>query len=146
MRGYFGIGIENCKTTSNIGTLWRSAYNLGASFIFTVGKRYRHQCSDTTRADKHIPFYEYDTLEEFTRHVPVGSLVIGVEYPHARAVPIQTMCHPERAVYLLGAEDRGLSQEAIAECDSLIYIPTKQCLNVSVAGSLIMYDRQMKTR
>ena len=29
MRGYFGIGIENGKTVANIGTLWRSAHNLG---------------------------------------------------------------------------------------------------------------------
>ncbi|WP_020474452.1 RNA methyltransferase [Zavarzinella formosa] len=30
MKGYFGIGIENCKTGVNVGTLWRSAHNLAA--------------------------------------------------------------------------------------------------------------------
>jgi tRNA (guanosine-2'-O-)-methyltransferase len=43
MRGYYGIGIENVKTAENVGTLWRSAYILGASFIFTIGKRYKKQ-------------------------------------------------------------------------------------------------------
>lgn len=38
---YFGIGIFNAKTADNVGTLWRSAYQLGASFIFTVGERSR---------------------------------------------------------------------------------------------------------
>jgi len=28
---YFGIGIYQGKTESNVGTLWRSAYQLGAA-------------------------------------------------------------------------------------------------------------------
>ena len=34
---FFGIGIQNGKTPENLGVLWRSAQNLGASFIFTIG-------------------------------------------------------------------------------------------------------------
>ena len=30
---FFGIGIQNGKTPENLGVLWRSAQNLGASFI-----------------------------------------------------------------------------------------------------------------
>ena len=29
--GYFGIGVYNSKSAENVGTLWRSAYMLGAS-------------------------------------------------------------------------------------------------------------------
>ncbi len=36
---YFEIGIFHPKTKENIGTLWRSAYQLGAAGIFTIGKR-----------------------------------------------------------------------------------------------------------
>ncbi|MBP93126.1 MAG: rRNA methyltransferase, partial [Flavobacteriaceae bacterium] len=32
---FFGIGIQNGKTPENLGVLWLSAQNLGASFIFT---------------------------------------------------------------------------------------------------------------
>ena len=38
-KGYFGIGIINPKSKTNVGSLWRSANILGASFIFTIGKR-----------------------------------------------------------------------------------------------------------
>ena len=51
---------------------------------------------------------------------------------------------PERAVYLLGAEDHGLSRKALDKCHHFIMIPGSQLdqsLNVSVAGSIIMYDR-----
>ena len=34
---FFGIGIQNGKTPENLGVLWRTAQNLGASFIFTIG-------------------------------------------------------------------------------------------------------------
>jgi len=40
---FFGIGIQNGKTPENLGVLWRTAQNLGASFIFTIGKRYANQ-------------------------------------------------------------------------------------------------------
>jgi len=143
-RGYFGIGIENSKTKSNIGTLWRSAYSLGASFIFVIGKRYKKQASDTVKADRHIPFYHYDTFDEFYDNMPKNCLLIGVEL-HEKARELSTYIHPERAVYLLGAEDSGLSNQALEKCQSLIQFESKFCLNVSVAGSIVMYDRQTKS-
>ena len=44
---FFGIGIQNGKTPENLGVLWRTAQNLGASFIFTIGNRYASQACDT---------------------------------------------------------------------------------------------------
>ena len=40
-RGYFGVGIYQPKHWENVGTLWRSAYQLGASFLVVVGSRPR---------------------------------------------------------------------------------------------------------
>ena len=36
--GFCAIGIVNAKNPTNNGTLWRSAYQFGAAFTFTVGK------------------------------------------------------------------------------------------------------------
>ena len=58
-RGYFGIGIEYPKREQNIGTLWRSAQTLGASFIFTIDKKYKKQTSDVRHAWADIPLYHY---------------------------------------------------------------------------------------
>ena len=143
MRGYFGIGIENTKTKTNIGTLWRSAYCLGASFIFVIGNRYKKQASDTVKAMKHIPMYHYDTFEQFYNTMPKDCILVGVEM-HDSARNLKDYGHPERAIYLLGAEDIGLSKTAQSKCHSMIQFESKHCLNVSVAGSIIMYDRQTK--
>lgn len=142
-RGYFGIGIENTKTKANIGTLWRSAYGLGAAFIFVIGNRYKKQASDTVKAMRHIPMYHYDTFEQFYENMPKDCLLIGIEL-HSRARELSTYGHPERAIYLLGAEDSGLSKKALEKCHSLIQFKSNYCLNVAVAGSIVMYDRQTK--
>ena len=103
--GYFGIGIYQAKRFENVGVLWRGAYQLGASFIFTIGKRYRRQASDTTATWAHIPLYTYTAFDDFFEALPYGCRLVGVE---AGGTLVAGLRHPERAVYLLGAEDGGL--------------------------------------
>jgi tRNA G18 (ribose-2'-O)-methylase SpoU len=139
-RGYFGIGILNVKTTANIGTLWRSANILGASFIFVIGNRYKRQASDTMQTWRHIPLYHYDNFEEFYKSMPYDCQLIGIEL-NENSIPVSEFKHPERCVYLLGAEDSGLTNEAINKCHKLVQLPGEYCLNVSVAGSIVLFDR-----
>jgi tRNA G18 (ribose-2'-O)-methylase SpoU len=144
VRGYFGIGIENAKTEANIGTLWRSAYCFGASFIFTIGGRYKEQASDTTKAWRHIPLYEYFSLESFIDARPRGSTLVGVEVGNS-LTRLPAYQHPTSALYVLGPEDGSLSIPLMEWCNDLITIDSKYCLNVAVAGSIVMYDRQSKS-
>ena len=140
-RGYFGIGVVHSKTAHNIGTLLRSANVMGAAFVFTVGRRYGTQASDTMRTDRHLPLYHYDSIDDLVAHLPLGCQLIGIELDD-RSVPLHHARHPMQACYLLGAEDSGLSNDDRAKCHRLIEIqgPTR-CLNVAVAGSIVMYDR-----
>lgn len=143
MRGYFGIGIYQSKTVENVGTLWRSAHNFGAKFIFTIGRRYKKQASDTTKAWKSIPLYNYETLEQFYENMPHDCRLFGVEQCE-RSEDLKDFQHPEQAIYLLGAEDHGLTAQIIEKCHGVISIDTPMCLNVAVAGSVLMYDRVSK--
>ncbi len=143
MRGYFGIGIEDTKCEMNVGTLWRSAHAFGAAFIFTIGRRYaKRQATDTTCAWKHVPLYHYDDIDDFQAALPRDSWIIGIEIPGKRS--LSDFHHPERAIYLLGAEDHGLSKKAKDICRSLVQIPSNYCLNVAATGSIVMYDRAAK--
>lgn len=142
-RGYFGIGVLNGKEPANIGTLWRSAGNLGANFIFTVGNRYKHQATDTARTPRHVPLYHYRDVHDFMSHLPAGCRVVGVEMTDD-AVPLQGFQHPERCIYLLGAEDAGIPADVLNWCDSMVQIIGEHCYNVAVAGSIVMYDRAIK--
>ncbi|MDC9721157.1 MAG: RNA methyltransferase [Urechidicola sp.] len=142
-QGFFGIGIQNGKTPENLGVLWRSAQNMGASFIFTIGNRYAKQACDTHKAVGAMPYFHYDTFDDFFNNLPKGAMLVGVELDK-KAEQLETFEHPRRCVYLLGAEDHGLSKTAKEKAHFLVKFKSELSLNVSVAGSIVMYDRQLK--
>lgn len=144
-RGYFAVGIYATKNILNVGTLWRSAANLGAAYVFTIGRRYAHQSSDTIKAWRHLPMFDYATFLDFCAHRPKDCMLIGVEQT-ADATELPAFTHPERAIYLLGAEDNGLPRNIIEHCQRVVQIPSERCMNVAVAGSIVMYDRIAKTK
>ena len=143
--GFFGIGILNNANTFNVGTLWRSAYILGASFIFTVIKKYKPQTSDVTKTWTKIPLYHYTSVDDLKSNLPHSTKLIGVELT-AASIPIEQFQHPLRAVYLLGNERIGLSETILQECEDVVSLPGDFSLNVSVAGSILMYDRVAKIK
>jgi len=144
MRGYFGIGVYKPKTVENIGTLWRSAYQLGASFIFTIGHRYKKQCSDTLKTHRHIPLFQFDDYESFKSSRLYDCRLITIEFTD-KSQHLESFIHPERCVYLLGAEDGGLPTEVLKGTTPL-EIPSvrTQSFNVAMAGTIVMYDRLVK--
>jgi tRNA(Leu) C34 or U34 (ribose-2'-O)-methylase TrmL len=143
VRGYFGIGIYHTKTEINVGTLWRSAHNFGASFIFTIGRRYRQQASDTTKVWKTIPLYHYGSFDELKENIPMEARIIAIEQSET-STSLVSFIHPEQCIYLLGAEDHGLPESILDEVKTVVHINTPMCLNVSTAGSIVMYDRSVK--
>lgn len=143
MRGYFGIGVEHSKSTHNIGTLWRTAYAFDASLLCTIGRRYDRQPSDTVKAMNHVPLQHFLTMDEFWAALPFGCQLVGVELD-PKAKQLRGFRHPERAFYLLGAEDHGLSKAARERCHSLVVLPGRHCLNVAVAGSIVLAHRVMQ--
>lgn len=142
-RGYFGIGAVNMKNNLNYGTLFRSAFNFHADFIFLIGKRFKRQASDTLNTDDHIPLYEYRTPEEFLNNRPHNCPLVSIEIAD-NSISLPKFSHPERAIYLLGPEDGNILPELIEHSNATVNIPTDDCMNVSVAGSIVMYDRILK--
>ena len=88
--------------------------------------------------------FHFATLADLKRQMPYDCLLVGIEM-HLDATPLHVANHPERAVYLLGAEDHGLTSEAIDACQRLIVLPGEHSMNVAVAGSIVMYDRVSKS-
>ncbi len=141
MRGYFGIGVEQISKEYNAGNLVRSAHAFGASFFFTINSDidlHKMRMSDTADSFDHMPYHQFKTLADFT--LPKGCALVGVELTHD-AVDMPSFRHPLRAAYILGPEMGSLSPEIVAQCDYVIKIPMKFCVNVGVAGALVMYDR-----
>lgn len=141
MRGYFEIGIYQGKHTVNLGTLWRSAYQLGAACVFVIGRRYEKQSSDTYKTWRHIPLRNFADFDAFQAARPYDCPLIGVEMGGKALAGFK---HPQRAVYLLGAEDSGLPNRVLRACQDVVSLEAlnQASYNVAVAGSLVMYHRQ----
>ena len=143
MRGYFAIGAEGISKPMNLGALMRTANAFGASFVFSVDAE--HKVRDAYRADtsksfEHVPYYQWDTIDDMA--LPRGCQLVGVELTDD-AVMLPSFRHPAAAAYVLGREKGDLTPEMLARCDHVVKIPTRVCINVSLAGALVMYDRHL---
>ncbi|MEM1087799.1 MAG: RNA methyltransferase [Pseudomonadota bacterium] len=141
MKGYFAIGAEGISKPMNLGALMRTANAFGASFVFSVKAEDRTKIaykSDTSRTFKTVPYYQWESIDDIA--LPRECQMVGVELTET-AVELPEFKHPRMAAYVLGPERGNLSEAMQARCDHIIKIPTKFCINVSLAGALVMYDR-----
>ena len=74
--------------------------------------------------------------------LPHGCRLVGIEF-RDDASDLPSFTHPGQAAYVLGAELSSLSPALVERCDFLVKIPTKFCVNVAIAGALVMYDRMI---
>lgn len=140
MRGYFAIGAERISKPTNLGNLLRSSHAFGAKFFFTIGAHpkafeARH---DTSKAHSHLPVYHWATVSEMV--LPLRCKLVGVELIEG-ATDLPAFRHPLHVAYVLGPELGMLSDELLSRCDHVIKIPAAFCINVAVAGAIVMYDR-----
>lgn len=143
MRGYYGVGVEGISKPMNVGAIMRTAHAFGASFVFTIGAVYAKReggRADTSDAPEHLPLHEYDALEDF--RLPRGCELVGIELIEESA-DLPSFRHPRQAAYVLGPERGSLSPALVERCDHVVKIPTRFCVNVSVAAAIVMYDRAL---
>ncbi|WP_300377543.1 RNA methyltransferase [Henriciella sp.] len=141
MRGYFAIGAEGISKPMNLGALMRTANAFGSSFVFSVGAADRVKLAykaDTSKTFESVPYYQWETIGDMA--FPKGCQLVGIELTED-AVELPEFRHPKAAAYVLGRERGDLTPDMLARCDHVVKIPTRFCINVSLAGALVMYDR-----
>jgi tRNA G18 (ribose-2'-O)-methylase SpoU len=139
-RGYFAIGAQRISKALNLGNLMRSAHGFGASFTFTVGATYQalEARADTSKGTTHLPHYNWAAIEDMA--LPDQCRLVGIELVDD-AIDLPSFRHPLRVAYVLGPEKGSLSEDMLARCDYVVKIPTRFCVNVAMAGAIVMYDR-----
>lgn len=141
-RGFFAVGAEGISKPMNLGNLVRSAHAFGASFVFLVKADYAamRARSDTSQAEFQLPVYDYATPGEL--QLPRGCRLVGCELVDD-AVELPSFRHPLNAAYVFGPERSSLSPAMLARCHHVVRIPTRFCINLAVAGAIVMYDRTL---
>ncbi|MFP4520061.1 MAG: RNA methyltransferase [Oceanicaulis sp.] len=143
MKGYFAIGVEGVSKARNLGAVMRTGHAFGASFVFTVGAANKARemfQTDTAKTALNVPYYDWASIDEMV--LPRACQLIGVELTKD-AVELPSFRHPRAAAYVLGRERGDLSPDMLARCAHVVKIPTRFCLNLSVAAAITLYDRTL---
>lgn len=142
MSGFFQVGIYHPKREVNVGGLYRSAHLFDAAGVFTVGRRYSPQATDTSKAARHLPLVHYTDIDDLIAHLPHAAPLIAVELT-ATATPLTEFEHPRQAVYLFGAEDHGLPAAVLDRAHHHVVIEAALpwSMNVAQAGAVVLHHR-----
>ena len=146
-RGYFAVALDNPKSGENVGGAMRAGQVFGAALIVIAGHRpprFMRHPTDTMKAWRHIPTVMTEDVLDLQPYdcVPVAvDLVDG-------ATPLPKFVHPERAIYIFGAEDATLGARVLDRCPHKVVIPTiaGRCLNLAASVNVVLYDRTTKVK
>merc|ERR1719247_741110 len=94
--GWFAIGIYRSKHLSNHGTLWRTAWHLGAAYLFTIGDRLGHMLTnaDTSQGWQRLPSFRFSAFDEICSMHSGDTALIAVEMG---GEPLEKFRHPAKA-------------------------------------------------
>ncbi len=143
MRGFFGVGCYGISKAANVGAIFRTAHAFGGSFVCTINAAYEQKhtkLTDTSAAISSMPFYAFPSIEKML--LPEQCKIVAVELTDD-AVDLPSFHHPSKCMYLFGPERGNVPDALLEQSDHIVKIPTKFCVNVSLAAGLILYDRML---
>ncbi len=135
------IAIEHWQGDFNIGTVVRNANAFTASETIYIGKRqWDKRGAVGTYIYEHVT--HMTTLKELKNYALENRYVIvGVDNVDG-SQNLHTYQWPENVIMLFGEEGPGLTPEALALCEDIVYIPqygSVRSLNAGVASGITMY-------
>lgn len=143
---------DHLMTPDNIGAMIRLADNIGASEVCFLGKEDEHRLGKVRRAAAssrdNIRWY-FSEETNLRKIVPEGKKIVAIETSD-NATCIYDTALPDDVAFIVGGERNGLSDELLAQCDMVVYIPVPgptRSLNVSHAAAVALFEwqRQMLT-
>jgi tRNA(Leu) C34 or U34 (ribose-2'-O)-methylase TrmL len=142
MRGYACVALVDPKYGGNVGAVMRAIGCYGATLLVVAGGRFRKENPDTHKAWRHVPVVH--GLADVFDGLPYGCTAVAVDLLEG-AVPLPRYQHPERAMYIFGAEDATLDERVVARCRDRVMVPTRYCMNLAATVNVVLYDRMAKS-
>lgn len=143
-RGFTGIALLYPKFEANVGMVMRTSAIFNVDFIYIIGPiRYKHMRTDTLKCSRHVPIIHFPDFDDFWKHIPNNTDVIGVELSE-RSKPIQNWVHRPRSLFLFGPEDGSIPTKELERCIGKIQLPGYPSLNLSTAVAVTLYDKILK--
>ena len=143
----FAIAAWEISKEHNVGTLVRTAHAAAASEVILLGEREWNVAAAKTSEDfTEIVQLDAD-VDAFRAHLGArGWNLVAVELAEG-SVNLFDAAYPERPCFLLGAELGGVPEALLDDAALVVQIPQwglVPCLNLAVAGSIVVYDHLTK--
>jgi 23S rRNA (guanosine2251-2'-O)-methyltransferase len=143
----FVLILDNLQDPQNVGSLLRTAEAVGVHGVIVLTQRAVGITPAVSRASagavEHLAIAQMTNLAQTLRWLKErGVWIVGVE-EHPRAQDYRTLEYDMPLALIVGSEGNGLRRLTVEECDYIVRIPMQgliHSLNVSVAGSLLLYQ------
>ncbi|MEW9796809.1 RNA methyltransferase [Alteromonas sp. CYL-A6] len=138
------LGLINPKSAVNVAGILRAAGCYGVDTVLYTGQRYRYAKefnADTKAFHRQIPTIGVDDLFEMA---PSSARRVAIELVED-ATPLPHYTHPANAMYILGPEDGSIGDDILRQCDDVVYVPTRSCMNLAATVNVVLYDRLSKS-
>jgi len=141
----WAVALDSFRSGHNVGSIFRISDAFGFCKIisggYTPGPEHKSVQSAGMGAENYV---EYEKTKVLSRHLKTlknefHGKIVGLESTD-KSIPFQEYSFPHNGILVLGNEERGISEEVLAECDEIISIPMygkKHSLNVSSSFSII---------
>lgn len=142
------IALANPKFAHNVGSAVRIASCYGVSQVWYSGNRIDLELEEKKRLPreermkgyKDVDLIQYDYFfDQFDKDV----VPVAIEV-RENSENLFQFEHPEKALYVFGPEDGSIPRVLLQHCHRFVVIPSRHCLNLSMAIGTILYDRALK--
>jgi tRNA C32,U32 (ribose-2'-O)-methylase TrmJ len=137
------------KYAQNVGVAQRAASCYGVGQVWWTGNRVPISGDGKRfRLPREERMKEYESVKLFNTDYPFDEfdsdvVPVAIEV-RKNSESLPDFIHPEKALYVFGPEDGGLTRVTLQHCQRFVVIPTAHCLNLAVAIGTVLYDRSMK--
>ncbi len=148
------IFLDSIRSTHNVGSIFRTAEAAGVVKLLLGGytpapfDRFgREQAAilkTSVGASRLVPFEQVKAGDEVARLQALqrdGYELVAVEQSPG-SITLTEFSRPEKAVYIFGNENEGVSKTILAHADQIVEIPmagVKESLNVSVTVGVVLF-------
>ena len=142
------VALVDPKFPHNVGAAVRAASCYGIRQVWFSGDRvelrgargYRLPREERMRGYQEVELRQSDAF--FDAFEPdVVPVAVEVRTGSESLIDFE---HPEKALYVFGAEDGSLGKAVLRHCHRFVIIPTRHCTNLAAAVYTLLYDRHAK--
>lgn len=146
------VMLEGLGGPFNLGSILRTGAAYRVEHLYLAAMQIDPNSTNVGKTglgtERYLPWTSHETFADAAGVArKAGFTLVGLELADD-AVPMHEATLPTATCLVIGHEDRGLSKTALAECDSVVYLPQLGrvgSLNVATATSIAIYEARRQT-